>query len=83
MGSPNKVFNTTETFSTLDKIKSNGHEAFHSELVELLWFGGVVSYGSIMAEVYAIIYKWIDPDDLPEIEGLCEINVSSVTSRAL
>ena len=74
MGSPNKVFNTAETFSTLDKIKSNGHEAFHSELVELLWFGGVVSYGSIMAEVYVIIYKWIDPDDLPEIEGLCEIN---------
>ena len=74
LGMPNKVFNTTETFATLESIKEKGHEAFHAELIELLWFGGVVSYGNIMAEVYAIIYGWIDPDDLPEIEGLCELN---------
>ena len=74
LGFPDKTFDTSQTFATLDEIKQNGHEAFHSELVELLWFGGVVSYGNIMAQVYAILYAWISPDDLPELEGLCEVN---------
>ena len=74
LGTPDKVFNPAETFATLECIKNNGHEAFHAELVELLWFGGVVSYGNIMAETYAIIYNWIEPEDLPDLEGLCELN---------
>lgn len=74
LGKPHKVFNTKETFATLDEIKANGHEGFHQELIDLLWFGGIVSYGNIMAETYAIIYEWIKPIDLPDLEGLCESN---------
>ena len=80
VGTPNRKFNTTETFSTLDEIKSNGHGAFHDELTELLWFGGIVSYGNIMAETYAIMYNWIKPVDLSDIEGMCEYN-DGVTFR--
>ena len=74
LGDSNRIFNTTETFATLDEIKVNGHMGFHSEMIELLWFGGCVSYGNIMAETYAIIYNWIKPDDLPDLEGLCEVH---------
>ena len=74
LGFPDKVFDTSETFAVLDEIKSRGHDGFHAELVELLWFGGIVSYGNVMAEMYAIIYNWIKPEDLPDVEGLCECN---------
>ena len=77
LGSPDKVFDTSKTFATLDEIKERGHEAFHYELSELLWFGGVVSYGNIMAQIYAILFAWINPEDLPELEGLCETNDGS------
>ena len=80
MGLHRKVFNPRETFATLDEIGNNGHAAFHQELTELLWFGGVVSYGNVMAETYAIIYGWISADDLPDLEGLCESN-DGVTFR--
>ena len=74
LGFPDKVFDTTTTFALLDEIKARGHDGFHAELVELLWFGGIVSYGNVMAETYAIIYNWIKPVDLPDVEGLCECN---------
>ena len=66
------IFKSEETFATLNEIKANGHLAFFQELNELLWFGGILSYGNIMAEIYTIIYDWIKPVDLPEVEGLCE-----------
>ena len=72
LGYPDWVFNTSETFATLNAIKINGHLAFHAELSELLWFGGVVSYGNIMSEVYTIIYEWVDDEDFIDLEGLCE-----------
>ena len=71
-GSRRTNFNPEETFATLNEIKTNGHLAFFQELNELLWFGGILSYGNIMAEVYTFIYDWIKPVDLPEVEGLCE-----------
>ena len=74
IGTPNRTFDTKETFATLQEIKDKGHLAFLQELNELLWFGGIVSYGNIMAEVYTIIYDWIDPSDLQDVEGLCETN---------
>lgn len=48
-------FDTTTTFSMLKSIKDKGCDDFHEELTELLWFGGVLSYGNIMCEVYAKI----------------------------
>lgn len=45
---------------------------FHRELSELLWFGGVLSYGNIMCETYSILYEWVDPLDLKSLDGLCE-----------
>ena len=72
LGYPNWNFDSTKTFAMLDIIKLNGHTDFHRELVDLLWFGGVVSYGNIMRETYAIIYSWIAEDDLPDLDGLCE-----------
>ena len=65
-------FDSSTTFAMLEKIKSEGHTDFHHELTELLWFGGVLSYGNIMRETYAIMYSWIAAVDLPDIEGLCE-----------
>ena len=65
-------FDTTTTFSMLKSIKDKGHDDFHAELTELLWFGGVLSYGNIMREVYAKIYAWIDPLDFADVDGLCE-----------
>ena len=56
-------FDTTTTFSMLKTIKDKGCDDFHDELTELLWFGGVLSYGNIMCEVYAKLYAWIDPLD--------------------
>ena len=66
----------------MDEIQANGHGAFHEELTELLWFGGIVSYGNVMAETYAIMYDWIKPVDLPDLEGLCECN-DGITFRAV
>ena len=66
------TFDTTKTFSTLDAIQQNGDETFHQEISDLLWFGGVVSYGNILRETYAILYGWISEQDLPDLEGLCE-----------
>ena len=40
--------------------------------MELLWFGGVLSYGNIMRETYSIMYDWINPTDMIALEGLCE-----------
>ena len=37
-----------------------------------MWFGGVLSYGNIVREVYAKIYAWIDPLDFTDVDGLCE-----------
>ena len=70
--SPLWKFDTTKTFAMLQAIKDQGHLDFHHELTELLRFGGVLSYGNIMRETYAIIYSFVDPDDLPDLEGLCE-----------
>ena len=66
MGKANWRFNTSETFATLDAIQSNGHHTFHAELTDLLWFGGTVSYGNIMAETYNIIFDFIGDDDLTD-----------------
>ena len=74
VGTPTKVFNPAETFATLQDIEEKGHLAFLQEMNELLWFGGIVSYGNIMSEVFTIIYDWIDPTDLQDVEGLCETN---------
>ena len=74
MGKANWRFNTSETFATLDAIQSNGHHTFHAELTDLLWFGGTVSYGNIMAETYNIIFDFIGDDDLTDLDGLCEEN---------
>ena len=65
-------FDTTTTFSMLKTIKDKGCDDFHDELTELLWFGGVLSYGNIMREVYARIYSWIDPLDFADVDGSCE-----------
>ena len=65
-------FDPTKTFATLDVIRENGHLDFHQELTELLWFGGVVSYGNTMRETYATIYSWIGESDLPDLEGIAE-----------
>ena len=57
--------------------------AFHQELSELLWFGGTISYGNIMQQSYALImYSWIDPQEFPDLEGLCEEN-DGVTFRKI
>ena len=71
-GTQDWTFDTTKTFATLDAINQNGDEIFYRELSDLLWFGGVVSYGNILRETYAILYGWISEQDLPDIEGLCE-----------
>ena len=76
------VFRNDQTFATLSAIKDNGDVDFHDELVELLWFGGSVSYGNIMRQVYAILYGWIDDDHLPDLEGLCEEN-DGITFRTV
>ena len=68
------VFDTTKTFAMMQEIFDNGHTHFHQELYELLWFGGVLSYGNIMRETYAILYAWIKPQDLPDVDGLCEVD---------
>ena len=65
-------FDKTKTFQMLQAVEQNGHADFHHELLELLWFGGVLSYGNIMRETYSIMYDWIDPTDMVSIEGLCE-----------
>ena len=74
------TFDTSTTFATLQEIFDKGHTDFHQELYELLWFGGVLSYGNIMRETYAILYTCIDADVLPDIDGLCEID-DGVTFR--
>ena len=74
MGYPDWKFDSATTFALLDTIKANQHMQFHKELYDLLWFGGVVSYGNIMREIYAILYDWVDDTDLPDLEGLCEEN---------
>ena len=71
-GTPNFVFDKTKTFTILQAIASAGHSDFHREMHELLWFGGVESYGNIMCKTYAIIYGWIDEDDFQDVDGLCE-----------
>ena len=72
LGETDWHFDPSNTFAMLNKIEANGHAEFHQELVDLLWFGGIMSYGNIMRETYAIIYNWIHPDDLADVEGLCE-----------
>ena len=79
-GFRNWTFDTSTTFQTLKAILDKGHTDFHRELYELLWFGGVLSYGNIMRQTYAIIYSWIDAEDLPDVDGLCEID-DGVTFR--
>ena len=70
----NWSFDITKTFAMLQEIFDNDHTDFHQELYELLWFDGVLSYGNIMRETYAIIYSWIDADVLPDVDGLCEVD---------
>ena len=74
LGFPQWKFSTSTTFATLEAIKENKHMNFYNELYEVLWWGGCVSYGSIMSETYAIMYAWITDQDLPDLEGLCEEN---------
>ena len=38
-----------------------------------------MSYGNIIDEVYMIIYDWIKPVDLVEVEGLCEQQQDVIT----
>ena len=66
-GITNWSFDTSKTFTMLQEIFENGHTDFHQELYDLLWFGGVLSYGNIMRETYAIMYSWIEAEDLPDI----------------
>ena len=82
LGKTDWKFDPTTTFAMLQQIKSDGHTDFHHELTELLWFGGVLSYGNIMRETYAIIYGWIDAQDLPDVEGLSEVD-DGVTFRSV
>ena len=79
-GKQDWVFDTATTFATLQEIQDNGHTDFYQEIYDLLWFGGVLSYGNIMRETYAIMYSWISADDLPDIDGLCEVD-DGVTFR--
>ena len=79
-GHHNWTFDTSTTFATLQEINDNGHTDFYQELYELLWFGGVLSYGNIMRETYAIMYSMISAQDLPDIDGLCEVD-DGVTFR--
>ena len=79
-GKEDWTFDTSTTFATLQAIYDNGHTEFHQELYELLWFGGVLSYGNIMRETYAIMYSWISSEDLPDVDGLCEVD-DGVTFR--
>ena len=72
MGKPNWKFDKTKTFETMELIRANGHHGFLQELQDLLWFGGVASYGNIMRETYAIIFNWIKPEDFADLDGLCE-----------
>ena len=72
VGEINWSFNPENTFAMLNKIQAAGHADFHQELTELLWFGGILSYGNIMRETYAIIYNWISAENLPDVDGLCE-----------
>ena len=72
MVSQTTLLTRQKTFTTLEAIANNGDLALVNELTELLWFGGVVSYGNIMRETYAILYGWISELDLPDLEGLCE-----------
>ena len=65
-------FDTTKTFSMLQQIEDKGHNSFHNEMCQLLWYGGATSYGNIMRETYAVIYDWISADDFPDLDGLCE-----------
>ena len=70
MVSQTTLLTRQKTFTTLEAIANNGDLALVNELTELLWFGGVVSYGNIMRETYAILYGWISELDLPDLEGL-------------
>ena len=79
-GNKSWTFNCTTTFATLQQIHDNGHIGFHRELSELFWFGGTISYGNILQQSYALMYSWIDPQDFPDLEGLCEEN-DGVTFR--
>ena len=72
LGKQGWTFDKTKTFETLQLIQANGHHAFHQELQDLLWFGGVASYGNIMRETYAIIFNWVKPEDFADLDGLCE-----------
>ena len=58
----------------IQEIFENDHTDFHQELYDLFWFGGVLSYDNIMCETYAIMYSWIEAEDLPDIDGLCEVD---------
>ena len=72
LGKHDWKFDKTKTFETLQLISENGHHAFHQELQDLLWFGGVANYGNIMRETYAIIFNWVKPEDFADLDGLCE-----------
>ena len=74
LGQPDWEFDTTTTFATLQEIRQNGHTNFYQELYELLWFGGVLSFGNIMRETYAVMYSLFAVEDLPDVEGLCEVD---------
>ena len=74
LGDPDWEFDPSTTFVMLEKIKSDDHTDFHQELTESFWFGGVMSYGNIMREVYTIIHGWMEAIDPPDVEGLCEVD---------
>ena len=49
-------FDTSITFSMLKNIKDKDCDDFHDGLTELLWFGGVLSFGNIVCEVHVKIH---------------------------
>lgn len=65
-------FDPTKTCDMFDVIRENGHDDFHRELTEILWFGGVVSYDNLIRETYTTIYSWINESDLPDLEDITE-----------
>ena len=79
-GKPAWTFDCTTTYAVLKEIKVNGHMDFYQEMSDLLWFGDTISYGNIIHQTYAIMYAWIDPQALPDLNGLCEEN-DGVTFR--
>lgn len=62
-GFPNYTFDPTQTLATLNWIESKSPE-YATELRKILNFGGTVSYGNIIEQVYHTVYSWLNHDTI-------------------